>query len=243
MTNISLKRLSKITATFVSGLFLLFAPLSPVPTPVAHGQWVVEVAVDVPATLGRIADALAWAAAKTAIQSMTQSIVNWINSGFEGSPAFVTDLKRNLGNLGAAVAEDFIRGLDEVVQDNTGFSIRAPFQDQIAQALRTEFYRTTSSYGFDARYPYRDCYGSGGFSWNGFFCESRNDANNPYGRYMLARNDLFRQVDQETQNRLREIDWGNGFLSWRGSCGPYGDGGASAGKQLNPKDKTTRGSS
>lgn len=188
-------------------------------------------------------DALAWAAAKTVIQSMTQSIVNWINSGFEGSPAFVSDLNRNLGNLADAVAEDFLTGLDQVVESNTGFSIRAPFQDQINRALRAEFYRTTSSYGFNERYQYRDCYGGQGFNFNSFFCESQDAKNNPYGRYMLARNELFNTIDKETQNRLREIEWGDGFLSWRGPCGPYGSqasGGTGAGGavNLNSRDKT-----
>ncbi|HEY4488978.1 MAG TPA: hypothetical protein VJA87_00630 [Candidatus Paceibacterota bacterium] len=167
-------------------------------------------------------DAIAWLVADAAWQSVTQSIVNWINSGFDGSPAFVTDLKENLGNLADAVAEDFIRGLDDVVESNTGFSIRAPFQDQIAYALREEYYRTSSSYGFDTRFPYQDCNRGGGFSWNNFLCGSR-DTNNPYGRYMIARNDLFNQIDEETRNTLEEIGWGNGFRSWRGTCGPYGN--------------------
>ena len=192
-----------------------------------------------------ILDALAWMLAKTVIQSLTRSIVNWINSGFQGSPAFITDLGRNLGNLADAVADDFIRGLDDVVISNTGFSIRAPFQDQIARKLREEFYRTTSSYGFDVRYPYRDCYRGQGFSMSGFLCESQNPANNVYGRYQLARNELFRQLDTEAQTRLQELSWGKGFLSWRGPCGPNANPAAAAaatheGIHLGQK-KTTRG--
>lgn len=174
------------------------------------------------ATIMNVLNGLAWTVAKTAVQSLTQSIVTWINSGFEGSPAFTTDLNRNLGNLADAVAEDFISGLETVAEDTTGFSVRSPYQDQIADALREEFYRTTSSYGFDVRNPYTDCYGGGDFNFDSFFCESQNPANNPYGRYQLARNELFARLDTETRNRLRELDWGNGFLSWRGPCGPYG---------------------
>lgn len=174
------------------------------------------------ATKELVTDPIFWMIARTAVNSMSQSIVNWINSGFEGSPAFVTDLEQNLGNLADAVADDFLRGLDEVVENNIGggASVRAPFQDQITRALREEFYRTTSSYGFNVRNPYQDCYGGGGFNFNGFLCQSQNPANNPFGRYQLARNELFQEIDKETQNRLREIGYGNGFLSWRGPCGP-----------------------
>ena len=180
----------------------------------------------------QVLNGLAWTVAKTAIQSLTQSMVNWINSGFEGSPAFVTDLQENLGFLADAVAEDFISGLDQVVVDNTGFSIRSPFQDQLAEALREEFYRTTSSYGFDVRNPYTlstNCTDAEGFTrgdfscgYDGWFSMSQNPANNPIGRYLIARNELFRRIDDESQRRITELTWGRGFLSWRGPCGPYG---------------------
>jgi hypothetical protein len=39
-----------------------------------------------------VADGIAWAVAKLVVREMTTSIVNWINSGFKGNPAFVTDL-------------------------------------------------------------------------------------------------------------------------------------------------------
>lgn len=188
-----------------------------------------------------ILDALAWMLAKTVIQSLTRSIVNWINSGFQGSPAFEADLNASLRSLGDAVANDFFNGLNQVVINNTGFNLRAPFQDQIAARLREEFYRTTSSYGFDVRNPYRSCYGSNGFSLNGWFCESQNDANNPYGRYQLARNDLFKQLNGAVQQRITELGWGKGFLSWRGPCGPSGtDAAATGAVNLSQKDYSAK---
>lgn len=190
----------------------------------------------------QILNGLAWTVAKTAVQSLTQSMVNWINSGFEGSPAFVTDLQENLGFLADAVAEDFISGLDQVAIDSAGFSVRSPFQDQLAEALREEFYRTTSSYGFDIRNPYTltaECQNAEGFTrgdfscgYDGWFSMSQNPANNPIGRYLIARNELFRRVDDEAQRRITELTWGRGFLSWRGNCGPYArprSGGSTAG--------------
>jgi len=196
----------------------------------------VTIVGDFPSTLKWVGDAVAWTAAKAVVQSLTQSVVNWINSGFEGSPAFVTDLEENLTSLGDAVAEDFLRGLDDVVEDNTGISIRAPFQDEINRTLRAEYYRTTSSYGFNERFPYTDCYRGRGFSLNGWFCESQNPANNPYGRYQLARNELFRQLDSAAQRRITELGWGKGFLSWRGPCGRHGTEAAATGVNLSRRE-------
>ena len=47
---------------------------------------------------------------KTALKSITRSILNWINSGFKGSPAFVTDLDGFLLDLADQTAGDFIYG-------------------------------------------------------------------------------------------------------------------------------------
>lgn len=200
---------------------------------IAVESGVTAAGVSTQSVIMEVLNGIAWTVAKTAVQSLTQSIVNWINSGFEGSPGFITDLEENLGSLADAVAEDFLDGLDQVIENNTGISVRSPFQDQIAGALRQEFYRTTSSYGFDARNPYtlgryssdpeaftRGDFRQGGF--NAWFKLSQDRNNNPYGRYELAQNELWRRIDRQAQGRIEELRWGSGFLSWRGNCGPHG---------------------
>src|SRR5262245_61869411 len=54
-----------------------------------------------------ILDPLVTLLARTILQSLMRSVINWANNGFEGSPAFVTDLKNNLRNLGDYVAGAF----------------------------------------------------------------------------------------------------------------------------------------
>jgi hypothetical protein len=49
-------------------------------------------------------DPIAWMVAKAALQSVVKSTINWINSGFNGSPAFVTDLQQKLLDVGDAQA-------------------------------------------------------------------------------------------------------------------------------------------
>lgn len=210
----------------------MYAPLLPNQTPKAHaifGGIVFDPAnFGVNATQTVILNALnglAWTVAKMTIQSLTRSTVNWINSGFEGSPAFVSDLNENLKYLGDAVAEDFLSNLDRTVVDTTGFSIRSPFQDQLNQKLREEYYRTTDSWGlgYNLNQTSRDPkafldgnFREGGF--NAYFSASQNPANNPFGAYRLASNALWSQIDAEAQKRKAELDWGRGFGSWRGKC-------------------------
>lgn len=195
-----------------------------------------------------ILDALAWTVAKTAVQSITRSIVNWINSGFNGSPAFVSDLRQNLSNLGDAIADDFLNHLDKEVIGTTGFSIRSPFQDQIQQKLRNEFYQTTASYGINNFYTLNKTtadpsaflkgdFNQGGF--NAFYSASQNQANNPFGAYTAASNQLWAQIDQAAQARKAELGWSKGVLPWRGSCGTNTTGKAVS---LSSNDKCLFGS-
>lgn len=172
---------------------------------------------------------LAWTVAKTAVQSITKSMVNWINNGFQGSPAFVTDLNENLGQLSDAVAYDFFNHLDQLSESQTGFNLRSPFQDQISQRIREEYYLTSSSYGFDDKYSYTlgdvsddpQAFYNGNFSHGGFnawLSTSQRPQNNPFGAYLLATNELSNQIQNATEKRKVELGWGNGFLSWRGNC-------------------------
>ena len=80
-------------------------------------------------------DGIAWALAKGIVSSMVQSLINWINSGFEGSPAFVTDLGGFLRNAGDEAIGQYLESLGGV-----GSFICSPFRldVQIAVALQYE---------------------------------------------------------------------------------------------------------
>ncbi|CAN5708740.1 hypothetical protein BH11PAT2_BH11PAT2_08550 [soil metagenome] len=172
-------------------------------------------------------DAIAWSVAKITIQSITRSTVNWINSGFKGSPAFVSDLQSNLKYLGDAVANDFFNHLNATVVDATGFNIKSPFQDQINQKLRAAYYQQTSgllglsAYDLNGHSSDPKAFLNGNFSqggFNGFFSASQNPANNPFGAYKLASDQLWASIDAAAKQRTAELGWGKGFLPWRGAC-------------------------
>lgn len=175
-------------------------------------------------------DTLAWQVANLAIESITKSTVNWINSGFQGSPAFVTDLNQNLQGVGDAVAAQFF---DELAME---FEARTPFQDPVLDSVRLGYYLSTSPESFYTRYPYtlnqvsandqaflRGDFNEGGF--NAWFATVLNPQNNPYGARDLADQALREAVSGATNTRLQELSWNRGFLSWRGDCTqPAGEG-------------------
>jgi hypothetical protein len=169
-------------------------------------------------------DGIAWAVAKMAIQSMTQSMVNWINSGFNGSPSFVGDLQTHLENVGFVVANSFVSNL--LSQP----SIRSPFQNTVAALTQLNYLAQTSQQGYFLqnayslnKYAQNDvAFLNGNFSqggWSGWFALSQPQ-NNVYGASFLATDQLARLVMQAQMNATTQLNWGQGFLSW---CGGIDD--------------------
>lgn len=163
---------------------------------------------------------LAWAVAKAAINAMTQSIVNWINSGFHGSPAFATNLNNSLRQLGDGIAAAF---LDELL-NNT--SINSPYIQRVAGTVARGYLLYTSRDAITARLQYtlgqyssnEQAFRQGQFNQGGFnawFAMTRQCGNDPYCVQYAAQEELVNRIDAVTRQRLEELDWGRGFLSWR----------------------------
>lgn len=205
----------------VIGLMVLMSAGGFIAPPRAHAQFIVTDIVQ--QVLDYTIDTLAWQAANVAIETILKSTVNWINSGFQGSPAFVTDLKTNLRGVGDAVANKFFEELSNQAIATT------PFQDKVLDAVRLGYYLRTSPESFYTRYPYTlnqvsandRAFLAGDFSQGGFnawFATVMNPQNNPYGAQMLANEALENAVTGATGQRLEELSWNRGFLSWRGDC-------------------------
>ncbi len=168
-------------------------------------------------------NALAWRVAKIAIQTMSKSIVNWINGGFEGSPAFETDLQNSLRRLGDGVAQGFLTQMaNEAV-------IRSPFSDELITGVGAAYYLYSGREGLKERLRYTlnqsaaddKAFLAGDFSqggWNAWFSAFQNPANNAFGAQMIASQALATQVSTAANQRVAELGWGSGFLSWKGDC-------------------------
>jgi len=210
---------AQVTATSeIPGSPLLTATLA-----IASADTATAGATGLQATIMNILNGLAWTVAKTAIQSMTRSIVTWINSGFEGSPAFATDLNRNLRGLGDTVARQFFKAImEEGVVDS-------PFMEQVALGVGAAYYFNTSQDRIARRLQYTlneysrndRAFLNGDFSQGGFnawFQLWTEQSNNPIGAHYIAGQELAAQIESAQFERLQELMYGRGFLSWRGEC-------------------------
>lgn len=244
-------------AVTIALVVAILAPITPIAVPRAHAilgvadtSFVTLIAVTDPITLGFYADVaanttvsagaeveqsiimqvlngIAWTVAKAAIQSMTQSIVTWINSGFEGSPAFVTDLNTNLRQLGDAVAMQFVNDL--LFDTGKTDTIRSPYVERIGQAIATGYYLSTSGDRLQARLEYTlqnfsrnpQAFLHGDFrqgGWNAWYATNSTCGNNPYCAQFAAHDEFIARLETQIDQRIQELSWGSGFLSWRGEC-------------------------
>ncbi len=152
-------------------------------------------------TLGRIA-----------VAQITQSTVNWINSGFNGQPAYVQDYGQFFNKVADQSAGAFIQG--------SGLAfLCSPFQLQVKIAIAQSYAnRKSSSAGSCTLTGVTgniDSFLKGNFSsggWPAFLQFTTVPANNPYAGYISGQIALNNKVVYDTNNAKNNISPG-GFLS------------------------------
>lgn len=166
-----------------------------------------------------ILDGLTVAIREALIATITQSIIDWINNGFEGSPAFVTDPTGFLRDVADKIGVEFILG------EELNF-LCSPFQLQVRLALSTKnrpFERDIQCSLGDVSNNIEG-FLSGDFSqggWPAWFRLSTDIQNNPYGAYFLAEAELENRQASAVYEQEREWSWSNGLFSKK-KCVEYG---------------------
>ena len=162
-------------------------------------------------------DGIAYGLTRVVIQSMVRSIVNWINSGFQGSPAFMTDLQGYLNNIADQVVEDFIYGAD------LGF-LCSPFELDVRIALATSYNRQRQGFGAQAQCTLDDVttnidnFLAGSFEdggWAGWFELTQGETNDPNRAYFAAQLEMNAAIRNAQGEAVTELNWGDGFLSFK----------------------------
>lgn len=154
-------------------------------------------------------DAIAYTIAKIAIQSISQSIINWINSGFEGGPAFVTDLDQFLFEIDVEVFEEFL-GSDAIA------FLCSPWQFDIRLALALAFIGAREiECSLGDVVENIEQFVDGDFhqgGWPGWF--SLTQRNNPYDSYFELSASANARIAAARFRELTYLDFGRGFLSF-----------------------------
>ncbi|MFA6552372.1 MAG: hypothetical protein WCT19_02615, partial [Candidatus Paceibacterota bacterium] len=155
--------------------------------------------------------------AKALIRQFTKSIVNWINSGFEGSPSFVQDPGRFFSQVGDRALGNFVESLGPI-----GQIVCSPFDLRIRLALGLHY---SSTYQDDVGCTLTDIknnfnnfaagnFSSSGKGWNNWIQVTNTPNGNPYGSYLNAVSSVDASIVSAQGTELKLLDWGSGFLSY-----------------------------
>jgi hypothetical protein len=201
----------------------------------------IENAVTAEATLGQdvedtILDKVATAIAKQLLMQITESVVNWINSGFNGNPAFIQNPAAFFQNIGDQATGAFIS------QNGALSSLCSPFSLQIrlavaAQQEQNDGYGGTGNGGTSGGGNQYSCtlstiiqnttnaangasvqgFVGGDFSQGGFPAFAAlvtEPQNNPNGAYLDAEDQLEQTIAAQTAQKQNQLTQGSGFMSW-----------------------------
>ena len=165
-----------------------------------------------------VVDPSFYALGTVALQKLTAQTVNWINSGFKGNPAYVTNPDQFFLDVGDETASYYLS--TNGVLNN----LCSPFKAQVRLALvknylddDQNFYCTlgTLERNYEA---FTNDFSQGG--WDGWFNVTQNNRNNPYGAYLEAKNQLAVKVGSTQNKYQRQLQQGSGFLSFE-KCVKY----------------------
>jgi hypothetical protein len=178
-------------------------------------------------------DSIGYCIVNAVIEYLTTATIEWINSGFDGNPAFVENPEQFFSDLADIETAGF---LQEVVSGATGINICEPFRMQIVTGLAQQ--GSPNSFANQSRctleqigaaasgsgvdFDYND-YTSGQSPYSGSLTALRevtqNDQNNFIGSYFLSQQELQKRLAVKQNTAQLDLSMGRGFLSYK-TCNP-----------------------
>ncbi len=160
-------------------------------------------------------DAIAFSLSKLALQKVTESTLNWVNSGFSGNPFYVQDPSSYFKSIESEQVGQYLRVLP---QKNPLFGeiIRNTILGQFTGKATPAASLPNNILGNQFK-NYNEDFRSGG--WDMWFA-SLEDNYNPVGAYFGASNELGSNIDRTITEVKDELNQGSGFLSQK-KCVEY----------------------
>lgn len=173
------------------------------------GTWV---STNYSAYVKPVLDGLVWSLANAILEKMTSDIVKWIQSGFEGNPAFVTDPEGFFADVADKTIGNYINSTDLAF-------LCSPFSLQIKLALALRFGAQQgpkcSLTGIVANVQnfLNGSFLDGG--WDRWFEITNSPRNNAYGAYLITQGQLADKLASALGKEKSFLDWGKGFFPFK----------------------------
>jgi hypothetical protein len=173
------------------------------------GQQTTQTARNAAGDSNKVVNCLVNVIAKVALQQITISVVNWINSGFSGQPSFVTNYEQFFTNVADLAAGEFIKG--------SGLAfLCSPFKLQIKVAIAQSYAnRGAQSCSLTGIINNITNFMNGSFTqagWPGLLQFTTVPTNNPYGAFAYAQVGLVTAQSNAAANAKSNIS-PTGFLN------------------------------
>jgi hypothetical protein len=160
-------------------------------------------------------DGLANIIAKQILRRITAQTVNWINSGFEGNPAFVTDPQRFFLGMADQTASQLFLGANSPLNQ-----LCSPFKAEVRLALVKNYLSDRDPQQYQCTFEkiganfenFTKDFSQGG--WDAWFTMTQQYQNNPYGAYIEGQKTLSVQIQTQQGIKQRQLAEGKGFLSY-----------------------------
>ncbi len=191
-----------------------------------------------------VLDRLANAIAKAILHQITASIINWINTGFQGSPSFLTNPSGFFLDAADQITGQFISetGILSGLCSPFSIDIRANIALSTMQTTQRRYRCTLSTVINNATNIPNNIYfngqningkgrGMGGFmngnfgagGWTAFNTMMLEPQNDPYFAFNAAVSDINSRIGAHKAAVNFDLSLGSGFMSWK-KCTPVGKG-------------------
>lgn len=151
--------------------------------------------------------------ARIMVRNISNSIVNWINGGFQGKPGFVTDFKGLVSQTADQAIGDYIYGTDlKFLCQPFSVKIRLTLATKYQRKFQEEIRCTLSSITGNVNNFVNN---NGGRGWNNWFEITTQPQNNQYGAYLMAESELASRIQDQLDQVTKTLDRSNGFLDYK----------------------------
>lgn len=167
-------------------------------------------------------DGVAWCIANSLIEYIADSTIAWANSGFNGSPSFISNTDNFFENLADQEAGSFLNALANGSTTSGSINLCSNFKVSISVGLSNYYskstYKNTSSCTLSKIVSNIDSFMDGNFEqggWEGWFSMTQSASNNKVGATIIATDAMYARVSTKNNTAKLEIGLNNGFLNYK----------------------------